>query len=123
MKKITVHRRKQCRCGLIPYWIITSIDKESFCSIYRLTGDKCGIRRFGQPVSRIDTKELDKTGTRIKNGQTIELSVPDDVTSLFVSTLHGTLSDEIVITGDAEIEIITDGGFTSVSYPVITSRF
>ena len=124
MKKIFVLRKKAFAGSLLPYWIIVGISKASFMQNYDIDGDLCDMDTWGNAVSRIDIEELDKIGTRINNGQVIELPVEDDVSSLFVITMDGCLSNEIDIddclkTNEKQAIIKTKGGFKKLSYPVV----
>lgn len=123
MKIISVTRKKKFAGAVMPYWIIFQKSKADFMSEFGLQDDACKMSEAGFPVSRIDIHELDCIGTRIMNGQTIELELADDITTLFVSTMDGYLSNEInvdeYITPGKAAVINTKGGFKDISYPVI----
>jgi len=123
MKTIKVIRKKKFAGAVMPYWIIYSKAKDDFMAEFGLDGDLCEMSESGFPISRIDIQELDRLGTRIMNGQTIELALADDVSSLFVSTMDGCLSNEIniderIASGNRVI-INTKGGFKNLPHPVV----
>lgn len=123
MKKVIVKRTKKFSGALVPYWVIVGTSKEVFSRRYGFDGDICKMYPNGFPISRIEVSELDRIGTRIDNGQTLEIEIADDVTNLFVSTMDGSLSNEIdideYITAEKNIIINTKGGFRTIPYPVI----
>ena len=92
-------------------------------SEFGLEGDACNMSEAGFPIARLDAEELDRIGTRIMNGQTIELELADDISGLFVSTMDGYLSNEInadeYISSEKTVVINTKGGFKDLSHPVI----
>ncbi len=123
MKNIQVTRKKKLANAIVPYWIMTHKNKTEFMSEYELKGDACKMSMLGGPVSRLDMQVLDRFGIRIMNGQSIELELPDEITTLFVSTMHGYLSNEInidkyIASGDSVV-INTNGGFINLPHPVI----
>lgn len=108
----------------MPYWIIVGFRKDVFVQEYHLDGDLCKMDTSGRPISRIEIEELDRIGTRIKNGQILEISVADDAHHLFVSTMDGCLSNEINLddclkTDEGRITITTKGGWKTLSYPFV----
>jgi len=123
MKKIKVTRKKKFTGALMPYWIIVNERKSIFMNDYALNGDICDITSSGVPVARISIEELDCLGTRIMNGQTIEMELNNDISTMFISTMDGTLSNEInideFVAFEKPIVINTKGGFKNLSYPVI----
>ena len=118
MKRIVVTRKKKLASAMMPYWIIAGPSKASFKEAHGFQSDLCEMAESGFAVSRISVEELDSIGTRIGNGQTIELEVPDDVSTLFVSTMDGCLSNEAAVDG-REIIVSTAGGFRKLPCPVI----
>lgn len=124
MKKLIVSRKKVFAGSLLPYWIIVGFSKIIFIQKYNFDGDLCEMSAEGRPISRITIEELDKIGIRINNGQIKEISVADDVNTLFVSTMDGCLSNEINVDdclkiNEGRITINTKGGFKNLSYPVV----
>lgn len=123
MKKLIITRKKKFSGAILPYWIIVGTRKKLFMQHYGFEGDLCKMNFQGFAVARIDVEELDRLGTRIGNGQTIEFEVADDVDNLFVSTMQGCLSNEINIdeylASGKKVVINTTGGFTKLSCPVI----
>lgn len=119
MRTIKVHRKKQFRASLAPYWVIVSMSKSEFCTKHEIVGDMSEMMNNGIPVPRVKASDLEKCGKRISSGQVLELEVPDDAISLFVSTMDGTLSNEVDIRFTDEVEIITKGGLTRIAYPVV----
>lgn len=124
MKKLLVSRKKAFAGSLLPYWIIVGFSKDIFIQKYNFDGDLCEMSALGRAISRINIEELDRIGTRIKNGQTLEISVADNVNYLFVSTMDGCLSNEINIEdclkiNEGRITINTKGGLKNLSYPVV----
>ena len=123
MKKIVITRKKKFAGAMMPYWIVYQKTKAEFMSEFGLEGDACNMSEAGFPIARLDVEELDRIGTRIMNGQTIELELTDDTSGLFVSTMDGYLSDEVLIdeyiNSGKSIVINTKGGFKDLSHPVI----
>ena len=116
-------RKKKFANALMPYWVITCMSKADFCSRYGLSGDECEMGSEGLPISRADTSVLDGLGTRIGNGETIALELADSDVSLFVSTIDGYLSNEVMLepywsTG-CKITLTTEGGFKTLPHPVV----
>ena len=123
MKSIKVTRKKKYAGAVMPYWIITQKSKTAFMTEFGLEGDTCEMSEAGFPISRIDITMLDRIGIRIKNGQTIEIEITNNATTLFVSTMDGYLSNEIkideYIASGTDVVINTKGGFKNISHPVI----
>ena len=123
MKKFTVVRKRKFAGGIMPYWIIVAMRKEVFMERYGLQGDMCEMSSAGFPVPRMNAEELDRLGPRIMSGQTMEIEVHDDISTLFISTVDGCLSEEISIdpyvASGNEIVVTTRGGFKSLPHPVI----
>ena len=123
MKKIVITRKKKFAGAMMPYWIVYQKTKAEFMSEFGLEGDACNMSEVGFPIARLDVEELDRIGTRIMNGQTIELELADDISGLFVSTMDGYLSNEInadeYISSEKTVVINTKGGFKDLSHPVI----
>lgn len=120
MQKITIVRKKKFAGALVPYWIIIG-DKDAFMQEHGFTGDLCEMADSGYAVSRITVEELDSVGVRINNGQTVELEVPEEAVSLFVSTMDGCLSNEVSFVDGQRMTITTAGGFRKLPYPVVES--
>ncbi|MBR1847939.1 MAG: hypothetical protein IJ791_01700 [Lachnospiraceae bacterium] len=108
---------------MLPYWIITKIPKEEFVEKYSLDGDLCKMDKSGRPIPRIDVGELVKVGTRIGNGQTLELELTRAEETIFIVTMDGCLSNEVwvrdYLESGKDVIISTKGGFKGVSYPVV----
>ena len=123
MKNIKVIRKKKFAGAVMPYWIIAHKAKTDFKAEFGLEGDACDMSMAGFPVSRIDMHILDSIGTRILNGQTIELELEDEVKTIFASTMDGYLSNEInvdeYIASGKQVVINTKGGFKNIPHPVI----
>lgn len=123
MKSIKVTRKKKYAGAVMPYWIITQKSKTAFMTEFGLEGDTCEMSEAGFPISRIDITMLDRIGIRIKNGQTIEIEITNNATTLFVSTMDGYLSNEIkideYIASGTGVVINTKGGFKNISHLVI----
>ena len=121
MKSIKIIRKRSFASALMPYWIVFSkIPKTSFLQSHGFVGDLCDHDKWGQPISRIEVSELDQIGIRIKNGQIIEVPVQDDTVSIFVITVSGSISNELLIDEiNDTLTIKTKGGFKTVSYPYI----
>ena len=119
MKTVTVQRKQKFASAWMPYWLITGISKKDFMNRLGLEGDLCTHTIMGQPVSRIDISILDTIGTRIENGKTVELTLGDDVRTIFASSMDGSLSNEVILQ-DADTQhltLTTKGGFKTVNYP------
>ena len=123
MKNIKVIRKKKFAGAVMPYWIIVHKAKTDFKAEFGFEGDACDMSMAGFPVSRIDMHILDSIGTRILNGQTIELELEDEVKTIFASTMDGYLSNEInvdeYIALGKQVVINTKGGFKNIPHPVI----
>ena len=123
MKKIVITRKKKFAGAMMPYWIVYQKTKAEFMSEFGLEGDACNMSEAGFPIARLDVEELDRIGTRIMNGQTIELELADDISGMFVSTMDGYLSNEInadeYISSEKTVVINTKGGFKDLSHPII----
>ena len=89
MKKIVITRKKKFAGAMMPYWIVYQKTKAEFMSEFGLEGDACNMSEAGFPIARLDVEELDRIGTRIMNGQSVELERADDISDLFVSTMDG----------------------------------
>lgn len=122
MKTITITRKRKFASALMPFWIIVSREtRQAFMDAHGIESPLGTHDALGQPVPRIAVEELDQIGIRISNGQTIEVPVEDDAVSLFVSTMDGSLSNEIrpdTMTGRMLV-ITVRGGLTTVSYPYL----
>ena len=127
MKTLTITRKRKFASALMPFWIIVSREtRQAFMDAHGIESPLGTHDALGQPVPRIAVEELDQIGIRnknirISNGQTIEVPVEDDAVSLFVSTMDGSLSNEIrpdTMTGRTLV-ITVRGGFTTVSYPYL----
>lgn len=122
MGVLTVTRKKSFRSFAVPYWIVPSVvSKEQFMKEHELAGDLCTHTSMGQPINRMEIDVLNRVGISISNGETIELNVTDNVVSIFVITINGSLSNEIKM---KEIKmnrlfITTKGGLRTVCYPFI----
>ncbi len=120
-RRLFVTRKKKFASALMPYWLITDISKADFMKQYGLEDDLCEHSETGQPIPRIDASILDTVGTRIRNGETVEITLKDDSCTLFASTMDGSLSNEVGL-DDSPVQrktLTTKGGFAKVSYPVI----
>lgn len=125
MKKIIISRDKKLASAIVPYWIIIGVSKNEFMNTYDLEEDLCQNDIYGQVIPRIDSNVLSELGIPIKRGQSIEIELTDDANTLFVCTLHGSLSNEIKLdtivpeSGVYQVNITTKGGWKTVSYPYI----
>ena len=125
MKKITVTRRRKMASAMMPYWIITGISKEEFKHRLDISKEISDHNEWGQPVGQIGENLddgiaiLDSIGTRISNGETVEIEVDDNIDTIFASTCDGSLSNEVSIktVNDISLTLTTKGGWTTVSYP------
>lgn len=125
MEVLSVTRRKDLRSALFPYWIILSdCSKEQFMRKYDLSGDLCKHNRAGQPVNRIDIDSLKFSGIPISNGETVNIDLKDEVTSIFVITADGSLSNEILVEEMKTLNLVvsTKGGWRTVSYPALKEQ-
>ena len=120
METLTITRKRAFASALMPFWIIVSREsRQAFMEAHGMDTPLGKHDALGQPVQRITVEELDQTGIRINNGQTVEVTVEDGEAFLFVSTMDGSLSDEIRIDamkGNALV-ITVRGGFKTISYP------
>ena len=122
MDSVRITRKRSFASALMPYWVIVSdTGKRTFLQSHFLAGDICDHDRAGRPVARIDISELDKSGIRISNGQSLEIQLPEDAVSVFACAAGGSFSNELPIEEikGKEILITTKGGFNTVSYPHI----
>ena len=97
MKKVIVKRKMKFSGALVPYWVIVGTNKDVFSKRYGFDGDICKMHPNGFPISRIEVSELDRIGTRIDNGQTLEIEIADDVTNLFPGRILRYVSKYVVI--------------------------
>lgn len=116
-------RKKKLANALMPYWVITCMSKAEFCARYGLSGDECEMGTEGLPVSRVSASVLDGIGTRIGPGETVSIELSESDSSLFVSTIDGYLSNEVLLesywsTG-CKITLTTEGGFKTLPHPVV----
>jgi hypothetical protein len=122
MAQITIIREKKFAGALMPYWVITGMTKAALQTQYGLQGDFCEAYR-GMPVSRLTPEILDSIGVRIANGETKTIECGK---SIFISTMDGTFSNEILTEWETEngvypkLLIQTKGGFIRQSYPVLS---
>ena len=125
MKTITVTRKKKFASAMMPYWIIVGVSKADFCAQHGLVGDACEQSESGFPVARIDMKILDEVGTRIGNGETVQIEIKEDDVTLFVSTVDGYLSNEVRIknyeNNGMKLTVTTKGGFENLPHPVVVA--
>ncbi len=106
----------------MPFWIIPSeITKEEFMGKYGLTGDLCGHTEAGLPIARLDMNLPDRIGIRIGNGETVKITLDEQVQTIFACTMDGSLSNEIRIRDmkGSHLIITAKGGFRTVSYPFL----
>ena len=121
MKKLIIHRKKRFASALLPFWIITNVSKSDFMREHQISDDtSCDLDLTGHPVKRFDVKP-DDYGEKIANGETLELDIEDDVSSVFAVSVHGLLSNEVLLDSKLDcytLELSTKGGFSKPSYPV-----
>jgi hypothetical protein len=121
MKKLIIHRKKRFSSSLMPFWIITDISKSDFMREHQISDDiSCDLDWTGQPAKRADFYPNDY-GIKIANGETLELDIEDDVCSVFAVSVHGLLSNEVLLDSKLDcytLELSTKGGFSKPSYPV-----
>ena len=120
--KLTVTRKKSFLSCTVPYYIVFSdIPKDEFMTEYGLCGDLCKHNPMGQAISRIDIDTLNRIGMVLLNGRTVSVDLTDDVVSVFVITMTGSISNEIKINDldSSQLIILTKGGWSTVSYPYI----
>lgn len=126
MKKVIIKRKRKFASALLTYWIITRVSREEFVTKFNLVKNKYTADNDSSTMTKINIRvtDLDKIGVRISNGQTLELYMYDDMKTIFVSTIDGRLTNEIVLDdfltdeGDYKICLSTKGGFKNVSYPI-----
>lgn len=125
MKKVIIKRKRKFALALLTYWIITRVSKEEFVAKFNLVKDKYASDNNSSTMTKINISatDLDKIGVKISNGQTLELYMYDNVETIFVTTIDGRVTDEIVLDdfltdeGDYKICLSTKGGFKNISYP------
>lgn len=122
MKHIIITRKKQFVNALMPFWIITGQPKAEFMEKHGLMSDRVKADLMGQPIQQLhDLSVLDTAGTRILNGQTVTLEVPNEVCTVFAATMAGALSNEVQLGcgGDAPIRLTLSakGGLFVPVYP------
>lgn len=116
MGKIKFFRKSKLAGALIPYWVITKVSKNDFLKL-TAQNENAADDTDEDGYSYID---LDSLGFRINSGSTIEIEIPDDMSSFFVVTGGGRTSEEIHIDQDTSSWIIdTKGGFKNSSYPYV----
>ena len=125
MNNLTITRKKTFRAILLPYFIVLSpVSKEKFMQEHHLDGDLCGIDMMRQSISRMDVNILESIGIAISNGETKEINLTDNDKYIFVSTIDGSLSNEININEikTNNLLITTRGGLKTVCYPFIKEQ-
>lgn len=119
MKKVKISRVKKFASALVPFWVVTDMSKTEFMKTFGLGSDRECKTVLGQAAPRIAGFEPDKYGVRIANGETLELEVADEKSTLFVMTMDGLLSNEIALDkAECRVEIGVKGGMMTPSYPV-----
>ncbi|MBQ8906218.1 MAG: hypothetical protein IJY85_07615 [Ruminococcus sp.] len=106
MKKLSIYRKRQFRNALMPYWIILGTSKESFLN----------------HLSEVHEFSPDQYGTRIGNGKTITIPLPDHDVTVFAVTIDGIASNELQISASSDrnaIRVTTQGGGIHPCYPVL----
>ncbi|MBE6855679.1 MAG: hypothetical protein E7501_08530 [Ruminococcus sp.] len=106
MKKLSIYRKRQFRNALMSYWIILGTSKENFLD----------------HLSEVHEFLPDQYGTRIGNGKTITIPLPDHDVTVFAVTIDGTASNELQISASSDrnaIRVTTQGGGTVPCYPVL----
>lgn len=125
MSNLIITRKKMFRSALVPYLIIvSSVSKKEFMQEHNLQGDLCKLDDQGRPIGRIDINILERVGIAITNGETQEINITDTDRYIFVSTIDGSLSNEIKL-NDIKMNkllITTKGGITTASYPFIQEK-
>ena len=122
---ITFTRNESLFSSLVPYWIILSNkNKEEFMKEHQLVGDLCKHDKKGRIISRISLDTLNQIGIPISNGETKSILISNDITSIFLITTDGSLSNENKVKEMSALEIIisTKGGWKTVSYPFIKEK-
>lgn len=122
MKRLIITRRKKFSGALMPFWIIAGQSKTEFMAKHGLTNDQIKADLWGQPIPQLDdVSVLDAAGTRILNGQTVTLEVPDDIRTAFAATMDGALSNEMQLGSDAGIRLTLSakGGMIVPAYPFL----
>lgn len=120
MRKLIIHRKKKFTAMAIPFWIVTDITKADFMNKFGIVDDiSCKLDCSGHPVKRFEFNP-DDYGTPIRNGETLELDIKKQVSTVFAITLEGLLSKEVVLNEKMqvyELELSVKGGWRTPSYP------
>ena len=124
MNSITIYRERALASAFMPYWILcSSVPRDSFMKEHHFNSAIADIDAMGQPIPRISPQLLDTLGTRIAPGETVELHLTEKDHFLFISTMDGTLSNEVNLVNCRfhRFMIYTRGGFRKISVPEISS--
>lgn len=119
-RTITVKRKSALANLLMPYWIIVSEGtKAEFMERHGMSGDIGVTDQLGYSETRIDLQELDMIGTRIENGKEVTIEVPETACSIFLSTMDGNLSNELLLRDcrGTHLLVTTRGGFAAPGCP------
>jgi len=118
VRTIVITRKNKFAGSLLPFWIISADVCMQIPARFQ-TIDRVLVDWNGQPRSTIHVRMLDEIGVRIKNGETVTVEVPDDVTAVYAVTMDGILSNECPLSGKAECKLVltVKGGFRQPSYP------
>lgn len=125
MRKLIIHRKKKFAAMAVPFWIVTDITKTDFMNKFGICDDiSCKMDRGGRPVKRFEFNPNDY-GIPIRNGETLELDIGEQVSTVFAITWEGLLSKEVVLSEKVqvyELELSVKGGWRAPSYPYFISE-
>lgn len=123
---LIINRKKKFASAAVPFFIILSNSKEEFLIKHRLPKDNnCELTWQGHAIPRADF-DPSEYGIPIKNGETLELEILEEINSVFAMTYEGLLSNEIVLDNSqksAQITITAKGGWSKPSYPVLVQEY
>lgn len=122
MKKIRVRRLWKFRSVLLPFWIVFGIDKSQFMKLFHLQDDLTCELDVAFPITRLGEVNLTEYGVPIYSGRTLTIVSDRNISSLFVMTCDGLLSNEVNFDNEAErceVEISVAGGWRTPSYPIV----
>ena len=122
MKTIRVRRLVKFRSALLPFWIVFGIEKSQFMKLFHLQDDLTCDLDVAFPISRLGEKNLAEYGVPIRVGKTLTIISHHNISSLFVMTREGLLSNEVCFESETDrckVEISVEGGWRTPSHPIV----
>lgn len=121
--RIVFHRKKKFASCAVPFYIIFTSTKQGFIKKYALNAhNDYRLNGFGRATVKADFSQCEYE-IPIKNGETLEMELSDNINSVFAMTYEGLLSNELALDKTAapiKVVISAKGGWGKPSYPVLT---